>query len=96
MTGLGKNWNQEDRSIRNLLKLGLAVCPMTLMVKYHKLQPVGKTPPTRSVMGSNVCGNKPLSEFMSLVLEPVSKRMDSMEINASSGLLSVIESLNKE
>ena len=47
-------------------------------------------------MGGNVGANKPLSEYMSLILEPVAKRMEGMEINASSGLLSVIESLNDE
>ena len=33
---------------------------------------------------------------MSLILEPVAKRQEGMEINASSGLLSVIESLNAD
>ena len=39
---------------------------------------------------ANVGANKPLREYMSLLLEPVAQRMESMEINASSGLLSVI------
>ena len=98
MTGLGEHWNQKDRSVRNLLNHGLATCPMTLMVKDHKTWSVesGKPPPTRSIMGGNVGGNKGLSEFMSLVLEPVAKKMDSMETNATNGLLSVIEELNKD
>ena len=33
---LGANWNQEDRSIRNLLNHGLAICPMTILIKDHK------------------------------------------------------------
>ena len=37
-----------------------------------------------------------MSEYMSLVLEPVARRMDSMEINASGGLLSVIENINDD
>ena len=53
MTGLGQCWNQEGRALRNLLNHGLAVCPMTLLVKDHKLWPVGETPPTRSIMGGN-------------------------------------------
>ena len=36
MTQLGKSWNQEDRSVSNLLIFGLAVCPTTLLVKDHK------------------------------------------------------------
>ena len=63
---------------------------MTLLIKDHKHFEIGDTPPSRSVMGGNVGGNKPLSEFMSLVLEPVAKRMEGMEINASSGLINVI------
>ena len=93
-----EHWNQKDRSDTNLLNYGLATCPMTLMVKDHKTWSVesGKPPPTRSIMGGNVGGNKGLSEFMSLVLEPVAKKMDSMETNATNGLLSVIEELNKD
>ena len=41
-------------------------------------------------------GNKPLSEFMSLVLKPVAKRMEEMEINAGSGLTSITESINTD
>ena len=40
--------------------------------------------------------NKPLSEYMCLILEPVAKWMEVMEINTSSGLLSVVESLNED
>ena len=52
------------------------------------------TPPSRSVMAES--GNKPLSEFMLLALEPVAKRMKGMEINASSGLLNIIESITTD
>ena len=90
ISNLSAEWNQQDRAVRNLLNHGLAVCPMTLLIKDHKHFEIGDTPPSRSVMGGNVGGNKPLSEFMSLVLEPVAKRMEGMEINASSGLINVI------
>ena len=96
MTQLEKSWHQEDRSVGNLLNFGLAVCPTTLLVKDHKTFDLGTAPPTRFVMRGNVGANKPLSEYMSLILEPVAKRQESMEINASSGLLSVIESLNAD
>ena len=56
---LGNNWSQEARCLRNLLNLGLAVCPMTLLIKDHKTWSVdsGEAPPSRSVMGGNVGGN---------------------------------------
>ena len=41
-------------------------------------------------------GNKPISEYMSLILEPVARTQEGMEINASSGLLEVVESLNDD
>ena len=69
---------------------------MTLLIKDHKHFEIGETPPSRSVMAGNVGGNRPLSEFMSLVLEPVAKMMEGMEINATSGLLSIIESINTD
>jgi hypothetical protein len=68
MTNMSKAWNQEDRAARNLLNHGLAVCPMTPLIKDHKVFSIGETPPTRSVMGGNVGDNKPLSEFLSLIL----------------------------
>ena len=48
-------------------------------------------------MGGNVGGNKGISEFISLVLEPVAKEMKgSLEIDSTSGLLSDIEKVNDE
>jgi hypothetical protein len=34
---LSIDWNQEDRALKNLLNHGLAVCPMTLLIKDHKV-----------------------------------------------------------
>ena len=48
------------------------------------------------MLGGNVGANKGLREYMSIILEPVAKRMESMEVNSTSGLLSLIVSLNKE
>ena len=98
MTGLSDNWNQRDRAVRNILNHGLAVCPLTLLIKDHKIWSVdsGDLPPSRPVVGGNVGGNRPLSEFTSLVLEPVAKRMLGMEINATGGLLNLIETVNKD
>ena len=47
-------------------------------------------------MGGNVGGNAGMSEFISLVLEPVSDEMkNSMEINATGGLIKDIEDVNE-
>ena len=73
MTCLSDNWNQRDRAVRNLLNHGLAVCPLTLLIKDHKIWSVesGESPPSRPVICGNVGGNRAMSEYMSLFLEPV-------------------------
>ena len=66
---------------------------MTLLIKEHKSWSV--VPPTRSVMGGNEGGNSGISEFVSMVLEPVAREQENnMEINATSGLLADINDLN--
>ena len=37
-----------------------------------------------------------MSEYMSQTLEPVARRMDSMEINATGGLLNVVNNINND
>ena len=69
--GQGEGWNQESRCLANLLNHGLGACPMTLLVKDHKSWDV--IPKTRSVMGGNDGGNAGISEFLSIVLEPVAR-----------------------
>ena len=91
---LGSHWSQEDRCLRNLLNHGLGACPMTLLMKDHK--PWEIIPKSRSVMGGNEGGNTGISEFLSMVLEPVAgEQSESMEINATNGLLADIFDLNK-
>ena len=85
ISNLSADWNQQDRAVRNLLNHGLAVCPMALLIKDYKHFEIGDTPPSRSVMAGNVGGNKPLA-----------KGMEGMEINASSGLINIIESINTD
>ena len=93
--GQGECWNQESRCLANLLNHGLGACPMTLLVKDHKSWDV--IPKTRSVMGGNDGGNVGISEFLSIVLEPVAReQVGNMEINATNGLLADIMDLNKE
>ena len=93
--GQGEGWNQESRCLANLLNHGLGTCPMTLLVKDHKSWDV--IPKTRSLMGGNDGGNVGISEFLSLVLEPVAReQVGNMEINATNGLLADILDLNKE
>ena len=96
MTNLGSEWKNEDRCVRNLLNHGLAVCPMTLSIKDHKSWSVesGETPPTRSVMGGNVGMNRGISEYLSIILEPVARKQKGMEVNSTSGFISVIEGIN--
>ena len=48
-------------------------------------------------MRGNEGGNSGISEFVSMVLEPVAREQDdNMEINATSGLLADITDLNKQ
>ena len=90
---MGGDWGQEERSLNNILNYGLACCPLTLLVKDHKIWTV--VPPVRPVMGGNVGGNAGMSEFISLALEPVADEMkDSMEINSTNGLIKDIEDVN--
>ena len=83
MNHIGDSWNQRDRSVRNLLN--------------HKVWSAesGESPPSRAIIGGNVGGKRAMSEYMYLILEPVAKGMERMEINATRGLLSVIEKLNE-
>ena len=93
--GLGSNWKQESRCLSNLINHGLGTCPMTLLIKDHKTWSM--VPKTRSVMGGNEGGNCGISEFLSLVLEPVAgEQGNSMEISATNGLLADIADLNAE
>ena len=92
---LGSAWSQESRCLANLINHGLGTCPMTLLIKDHKTWSV--IPKTRSVMGGNEGANSGISEFLSLVLEPVAKEQDDkLEINATTGLLADIADLNDE
>ena len=71
--------------------------PTTLMIKDHKTWSVDGDLPSRPVMGGNVGGNAGISEFVSLVLEPVADEMKGkVEINSTGGLLNDIETLNDE
>ena len=89
---LGSSWGQESRCLSNLLNHGLGTCPMTLLVKTWDI-----IPKTRSVMGGNEGGNAGISEFVSLVLEPIAREQDgNMEINATNGLLADITDYNIE
>ena len=92
---LGSTWSQESRCLANLINHGLGTCPLTLLVKDHKSWSV--IPKTRAVMGGNDGANSGISEFLSLVLEPVAKEQDGkLEINATNGLLADIADLNDE
>ena len=80
MVNMGEYWNQEDRNRRNLMNHGLAVCKMTLLIKDHKSWAINETPPNRSLMAGNKGGNTNMSEFLSIILEPIaSENKDSLD-----------------
>ena len=94
---LSIDWDQEERALKNLLNHGLAVCPMTLLIKDHKVWDITKdAPPSRSVMGGNKGGNTNISEIISIVLEPIANSQPgSLEENATDGFLANVTKLNK-
>ena len=95
---LGAEWDQEDRSLRNLLSNGLAVCPMVVLIKDHKSWTIDSEEalPSRSVMNGNMGMNSPISEFISMVMEPIANEdKNNMEINSTDGLIADIKKTNK-
>ena len=42
MTNLRESWNQKNRAVKNLLNHGLAICPMTLLIKDQILFDLGR------------------------------------------------------
>ena len=96
---LGGNWDQEDRALRNTLNNGLAICPMTIMIKDHKTWSLesGEPPPSRNIMNGKLGMNMNMSEFISLALEPIANEdKESMETNATDGLVADIEKVNRK
>ena len=96
---LGAEWDQEDRSLRNLLSNGLAVCPMVVLIKNHKSWTIDSEEalPSRSVMNGNMGMNSPISEFISMVMEPIANEdKNNMEINSTDGLIADIKKTNKK
>ena len=96
MTNMGKYWQQEDRNRRNLLNHGLAVCKMTLLIKDHKSWTINETPPNRSVMAGNTGGNANMSEYLSILLEPIASDNTCMEVNSTDVMLAEIVKMNEE
>ena len=92
---LAGDWDQEDRALRNLLNHGLSICPMTILVKDHKSWVVDIK--SRPVMNGKVGMNTHMSEFLSLILEPLANEdKRNMEVNASDGLIVDIEGVNRK
>ena len=97
IVNMGEYWDQMDRNRRNLLNQGLAVCKMTLLIKDHKSWTLNATPPSRSLMAGNKGGNTNMSEFLSIILEPVANESKNcMEVNSTDGLLAEIVKMNDE
>ena len=59
-----------------------------LLIKDYKSWTVNVTPPNRSVMAGNKGGNASISEYLSILLEPIaSENTKSMEVNITDGML---------
>ena len=70
---------------------------MSLLIKDHKKwDPNSNDPlPSRPVISGNNGLNRHLSEFLSLILEPIAMETDGLEIDSSNEMLSKIDELNK-
>ena len=68
---------------------------MTLLIKDHKSWTINETPPNRSVMAGNTGGNANMSEYLSILLEPIaSDNTQSMEVNSTDVMLAEIVKMN--
>ena len=98
MLNLGVNRDQEDKALRILLSNGLAIFPMTIMIKDHKSLSLDseEPPPSRSIMNGKLGMNMNMSEFISLVMEPIANEdKDNLETNFTDGLIADIKGINR-
>ena len=94
---IGKGWNHEDRIRETMLNEGLAVYPVSLLHKDHKVWDKygSKPPPTRHVAGGHVGMNMHLSEILSDILEPIVGTLEGgEEVISTEDLLARIDELN--
>ena len=96
ITGMGKTWNQVDRVRKSLITHAPQVPPLYLLVKDHKQVEPGAIPPTRPVVSGSRGMNLHLNDVLSEVLEPLSRCMPSITLEAISTehTLNLVDELN--
>ena len=95
---VGKNWGHEDRTRATKITHSLAVAPMYILFKDHKLWTVdmGTAPPSRPVASAGSGANDNMSETISQALEPVANIWrGGMEANSTCDVIDKIESMNE-
>ena len=95
---IGEHWDQKERCRRNLLNQGLAICPMRILYKDHKVwsMDLGTPPPSRSVVSGNKGMNMSLSELISWLLEPVANEWQGgFEVNSTDDFINKLETYNE-
>ena len=95
---IGATWGHEDRFAKNLTEGGEQACPMSCLIKDHKGWRFSDTtpdPPSRPVIAGNCGINRCLSELLSLVIEPITSRMNGDAIDSTGDMLGKIHKLNK-
>ena len=95
---VGKDWGHQDRTRSTKITHSLAVAPMYILFKDHKLWSVdmGTAPPSRPVASAGSGANDNMSETVSQALEPVANMWrGGMEANSTCDLVDKVENLNE-
>ena len=96
---IGSNWEHEDRIRETFIQNSLTVCPFYLLFKDHKGWEghMGGPPPSRGIAGASSGQNSPLSEIISIVVEPiVTAAKYGFEKISSADFLSMCDQLNDQ
>jgi hypothetical protein len=96
---IGSNWNHEDRMREAMIYHSLSVCPFYLLFKDHKGWEghMGGPPPTRGIASAGGGQNAPLSEIISMVVEPlVNAAKGGLEKISSADVLSIVDEMNRK
>ena len=92
------NCKQSERVTNSLHDASESIAPLYLLIKDHKgWREDQRTPPPSRPVCSGLRGfNKHLSEFISLILEPIAHASGGAEVNSTGALLDRINKLNKQ
>ena len=94
---VGRNWEHEGRMRESFLTHSLNVCPFYLLFKDHKGWEghMDGPPPTRGIAGASSGQNSPLSEIISMVVEPVvTNAKFGFEKISGTDMLSQVDQMN--